>query len=286
MAGGFFGGLSEGISEQQQLGLRRDALAQELGLRSRGLDLQERGLEQTAARHSDDVSLRKRALDISEQGQKNAQSRELLTRADKQVSDTLSIVNETITSGLTANKDPAAISKAIQPLVDSAKRVAVAGGLDPDQIDIKVRTWMARPSGADEAVGKVQSGVKAAEAVTAATGVPQREALQGQGVLRAEPRNSSTMESIRGKIAAGEPLTGGEQKVYDDALKADPLARFLALSQGSAAPAAPAASPAAPAASAETLPPAAAKQLKEGIVTTFANGQTWTLTNGKPTRVK
>ncbi len=41
--------------------------------------------------------------------------------------------------------------------------------------------------------------------------------------------------------------------------------------------------PAAPAAPA--LPPAAVSQLKEGEVTTFANGQKWTLRGGKPVQV-
>jgi hypothetical protein len=35
-----------------------------------------------------------------------------------------------------------------------------------------------------------------------------------------------------------------------------------------------------------TLPPAAVSVLKEGQQTTFANGQVWTLQNGKPVRVK
>jgi hypothetical protein len=34
------------------------------------------------------------------------------------------------------------------------------------------------------------------------------------------------------------------------------------------------------------LPPAALSQLKEGVATTFANGQQWTLKNGQPTQVK
>ena len=35
-----------------------------------------------------------------------------------------------------------------------------------------------------------------------------------------------------------------------------------------------------------TLPPQAAKQLKEGNLTKFGNGQVWTLKNGVPTRVE
>lgn len=37
---------------------------------------------------------------------------------------------------------------------------------------------------------------------------------------------------------------------------------------------------------AQQLPPAALSQLKEGVATTFANGQQWTLENGQPKRVK
>lgn len=40
------------------------------------------------------------------------------------------------------------------------------------------------------------------------------------------------------------------------------------------------------AAPATQLPPAALSQLKEGVATTFANGQQWTLKNGQPTQVK
>jgi hypothetical protein len=38
--------------------------------------------------------------------------------------------------------------------------------------------------------------------------------------------------------------------------------------------------------SAEKLPQQAVSQLKEGVVTKFANGQQWTLRNGQPTQVK
>ena len=42
----------------------------------------------------------------------------------------------------------------------------------------------------------------------------------------------------------------------------------------------------APAPAPAALPPAALAQLKEGVVTTFANGQQWKLQNGKPVKVK
>lgn len=44
--------------------------------------------------------------------------------------------------------------------------------------------------------------------------------------------------------------------------------------------------PSAPSAPQTALPPEAAKQLKQGEVTTFKNGQSWTIRDGKPVRVK
>jgi hypothetical protein len=40
-------------------------------------------------------------------------------------------------------------------------------------------------------------------------------------------RQTGTIESIRSKLASGEPLTPGEQQVYEDALSADPINRLL-----------------------------------------------------------
>lgn len=281
-SGSFFGGVAEGLKSahdmaqaEEALDLRRQLGFGELDARNRGLDLQERQLGQ-------ERDLRTRALDLQAQGQKNAQARALLAEADKQVSDTLSVVNETITSGKNSNADPLKVAQAIQPLVESAKRIAKAGGLNPALIDMKVNAWMAGPTATEAAVAGARTKVQAAKAVAAETGVPEREAMEGQGLVKREPRGDNTMETLRTKLAAGETLTAGEQKVYDDAIRSDPLARFLALTQaGGATPAAATAAPAA----AETLPPEAVKQLKEGVVTTFQNGQKWTLKGGKPTKV-
>jgi hypothetical protein len=54
---------------------------------------------------------------------------------------------------------------------------------------------------------------------------------EGNAALRfaqqTQPRQVNTLERIREKLAGGQELTPGEQRVYDDALRADPLARFL-----------------------------------------------------------
>lgn len=259
MANGFFlGGMAQGMNDAAELGIKRDTLSADTALRGRGLDIQQIQADLADKRLGQDLSLRTRALDLTEQAQKNAQSREMLSIADKQVTDYMSVISDTISQSLAAGKDPATVAQTARPLVEAAKSIAAKAGLDPGAIDVKVNTWMAQPTPSEKAVSKATSGVSAAKAVSEATGVTQREALQGQGVLKAEPRNSSVMEGIRAKIAYGEPLTGGEQKVYDDALKADPLARFLALSQGANAGAAPAQPAAAP-----TPAPQAAPQAKD-----------------------
>lgn len=103
-----------------------------------------------------------------------------------------------------------------------------------------------------------------------------------------EQQNKAAIEySILHKKARGEALTEGEQQIYNDVIRRppqlDPYAMFGG--GGGVDEDEPAAAPAAaPAPQASGSPPA--HLLKDGIVTTFANGQSWTLENGKPQRVK
>jgi hypothetical protein len=181
--GHFLGGAAEGLRSatdmrqaDELIGLKRDTLAADTGLRSRGLDLQER------------------QVNLAAQAQKNAQTRQLLTEADKQVNDTLGVVNETITSGLAAGRDPAVVAKAVQPLVDSAKRIAGAAGLNPGAIDVKVNAWMAAPGMAERAAAEGTAAATkqvAANKTLAASGVDTTpswktldEKVKAEGSLR------------------------------------------------------------------------------------------------------
>jgi hypothetical protein len=181
--GHFLGGAAEGLRSatdmrqaDELIGLKRDTLAADTGLRSRGLDLQER------------------QVNLAAQAQKNAQTRQLLTEADKQVNDTLGVVNETITSGLAAGRDPAAVAKAVQPLVESAKRIAGAAGLNPGAIDVKVNAWMAAPGMAERAAAEGTAAATkqvAANKTLAASGVDTTptwktldEKVKAEGSLR------------------------------------------------------------------------------------------------------
>jgi hypothetical protein len=216
--------------------LKRDALSQELGLRTRGLDLQSRGLDQAATSHTDDVALRKRALDISEQGQKNAQSRENLTRVDAQIADTLSVIGETVSQGLAAGKDPQIVSRAVQPLVESARRLATAGGRDASSVDARVAALFARPTGVEAAkavgTGKGVSAVAEEAAITAAGGQAggikdPKDRIAAEGALRddymKQAKDFTIIRDARNRLEAiGETGAGDVALVFQYMKVLDP----------------------------------------------------------------
>lgn len=93
----------------------------------------------------------------------------------------------------------------------------------------------------------------------------------------------------QGKIASPEQLRQLKQMVQDSfeeqnrALGGMPQHFEYPSAGGTQAAPPPAAGPAAPP---EELPAPARAVLKEGVLTEFRNGQTWTLSNGQPRRVK
>lgn len=104
---------------------------------------------------------------------------------------------------------------------------------------------------------------------------------------------SQIAAGIAAKIAAGQPLSPGEQKIYDDYNASRQAGGMFgipgmanygdenpAAAPGQAQPAAPAK----PAQPAPSTPPI--DRLSEGVNTRFANGQVWTLRGGKAQRVK
>lgn len=118
--------------------------------------------------------------------------------------------------------------------------------------------------------------------------------------LRLQKEPTATMNNEIGRIAAKkaagtEPLTAGETEVWETYNKwrsqggggGGGLGDLLGTGGGTVTVTKPPGGGAAPV----TPPPAAAaappaSKLKEGMVTTFENGQSWTLRGGKPQRVK
>jgi hypothetical protein len=146
---------------------------------------------------------------------------------------------------------------------------------------------------------------------------------QSLDLRRAEQGRVNSTGDVMGpiykKISAGEPLTPGETKLYEDSRLArmNPLDAALFDEPEAAMPPGPRPgvstppggpvnaaappvakaplpargpdrppTPAPPRPSAGGLPPQARAALREGAVTEFGNGQQWTLRGGKPVRVK
>lgn len=156
MASGFFlGGAAEGMQNVAELGLKRDTLAADTGLRTR-------------------------ALDIQEQSQKNTQQREILTRADTQIDETLKVVDETISEALKAGKDPIAVQKAVAPLVESAKNLATKAGRDPSAIDSRVLARFLQPTKVE--TGTAEGAAAGAKAVAEAKALNEAPGSEGDNV--------------------------------------------------------------------------------------------------------
>ena len=87
------------------------------------------------------------------------------------------------------------------------------------------------------------------------------------GTDTASTYRDSLFSEAYGRISRGETLSGPLGSAKPEA-KSEPKAESKAGAKST------------------TLPPAAKAQLKEGFVTTFSNGQKWTLKNGQPERVQ
>ncbi len=119
MNGFFAGGMAEGMKNAADLDIRQQAETRQLGYGTRALDLQQ-------------------------QGQQNQVQQLAMARADKQIADTLGIISETSQAAIDSGVNPKVIAAKMQPLVDSAKSLAMASGRDPASIDAQVQTLVSR----------------------------------------------------------------------------------------------------------------------------------------------
>lgn len=120
MADSFFGGLSEGI----------DA--------ARARSLQQQQVD-------NQMSLGTQRLKLEQQAQNNQQQRDLFARADKEVSNLMTTASGTIEALQQQGKNPQEIAKAIQPIVQAAKKLRQSSGGDPSAIDAQVSVALAKP---------------------------------------------------------------------------------------------------------------------------------------------
>lgn len=120
MADGLFGGIAEGISSAQQQQLQKQQQEQQ-------------------------YSLGQQRLQLEQQSQAAQKQRELFARADKDVASLMSTASATAEALQQQGKDPAQISKALQPVLDAARKLKKSAGGDPSSIDAQVAVLLAKP---------------------------------------------------------------------------------------------------------------------------------------------
>ena len=196
MANGFFaGGLAEGMQDRAKISLAERTQEQDVGLRTRGLDIQERSLQR-------------------------AQAQDDIKRFDERISDTMTQAGAIIKESLAAGRDPASILKAVQPLVDSAKPLAQRVGRDPAALDAQVRAQLMSPTGVETATAsgtasaaKTVAEAKGLEAAGFEGGIikdPVKK-IEAEGKLRDDyvraSKDFTTLRDFKDRID-GAPTTG------------------------------------------------------------------------------
>jgi hypothetical protein len=127
--------------------------------------LKNRELDITDSYHKADVGLRGRAMDIAERAGKRADSTAIITQVEKNISDTMGIVSETIKGGISAGRDPEQIQAAVAPLVASAKGLGARIGKKPEMFDamVNAQLFAPTPTEAGTAAGTTKGAAAVAE---------------------------------------------------------------------------------------------------------------------------
>lgn len=202
-----------------------------MGLRTRALDLTEKN--QTASQ-----GIAERAQTLAEKESARTAAREGAAVVDKHIAETMKVVGETVQSAVAAGRDPATIQKAVQPLVDSAKRLAARSGRDPSVFDAQVGAMLAGPTTiettAATAQGKVEGEAKGKIAATralAAAGVEDENAgfkskdekVKAEGALRddflKQAKEFITMRDAKNRLDNLEKTGAGDMALVFQFMK-------------------------------------------------------------------
>jgi hypothetical protein len=185
-SGFFLGGAAEGMKEAAELGLKRDTLAQELGLKMRALDIQERGAGLDERRLGQELDLRTRALNIQEKGQELENKRLTAAKIDAIFKENMESVATMITELKAVNTPIEGIAKQIAPLVPGLVSLAErSSGTPPAHTITRLQALLAAPTLAETsaAKGAGEAGKKTAESKgLAAAGVPEEAAAKAAGI--------------------------------------------------------------------------------------------------------
>jgi len=200
-SGFFLGGAAEGMLNAQKQALAEQTQQQDVGLRTRAIDLQEQQFRQQ-------------------------QEREFLTRADKQIDDTMAVVAETIKAATAVGRSPDQIIRGVQPLVAGAQAVAARVGRDPDAIAARVQAMATNPSLIEtaRATGEASAAQRIAEAhaIAGATGTnvdispykDQKDRVTLENTLRDDfvkaSKDFTTVRDFYDRMKAAGPTGAGD----------------------------------------------------------------------------
>ena len=186
MNGFFAGGYAEGMDTANKQALAEKTLADDTGLRTRALQLQESQF-------------------------RNLQNQQVQERGDKLIADTMANVAEAVKAANEAGKDPATVMKAVQPLINSAKAVAAKIGRDPNALDYQAQAIFVNPN----AVQKAQVAGEAQATAAVAQDVTEKKLLNQQA-----PQQPGQPEpELTRRYKSAQEKTSSENTLRDDFMK-------------------------------------------------------------------
>lgn len=191
------------------------------------------------AKTADDLLLRSQTLDDA---RSKAASDAITSELGKLTDAAVDITNKAREAGATPDK----IAALVAPLRGNIDRLARVGGRDATSIFNRLDglAGVPRSESSDTPDPTTEIGKLRQDLKNGFITQPEFDA-RVRNITR-EIGEPNIIENIRRKIAVGEPLSDGEKTVYDDALKADPIARLIAGAIGGKAPVPSASPPARP----------------------------------------
>jgi hypothetical protein len=187
------------------------------------------------AQSADTLALKEREVATKEQdsdskvlGLLQARDSLLSSEVDKAIKGTTDTITSIISEARKVGAPQEKIRALVAPMMqDIAVLSQKAGRPDPAPLFRGFDAMLGIPAAPDAAatptteIGKVRYDLQRGF-------ITQAEADARISRLTREVGDPNIVENIRRKIAAGEKLSVGEQKVYDDALMRDPIARLIA----------------------------------------------------------
>lgn len=192
---------------------------------------------------ADEIALKEREQETKAAAVEGAFRKAVSGEVDKSIAGTVSVAGSVIDEARKAGASPEKIRGLVAPLMQDIEALSRRVGRDPTPIARQLDAMIQVPTGQQTPmteIGKLKADLDRGF-------ISQSEYQSRVSNLTRDLSEPNVIEGIRRKLANGESLNEGEARVYDDALKADPIARLLAGALGGKV-AAPAATPALPSA--------------------------------------